>query len=708
MRCPSQFPTVMLVSLCLGAAAPSAEIPIIGVEDPAVSPDGRSLAIIYAGRALVIDTQTGGVIRGPGIGEVQEHPTWSPDGSEIAFSALVNDRFRLYTVPSSGGEAREIPATSGLETHARTPSWGGDRIVFVSQKLDGTASDLLVVDGTGVNPLTTHEAVDKMPAVSPDGKQVAFVSERSGDEEIWVIPIEGGDAIRLTFQDGEDLYPAWSPDGKRLVYSTERGGKRFMAVIDAAGGEPVVFHGDGGQPSWSRDGKTILLSKMTSSPPAYNGNPTRLADWNRSALFANHGAFELVRVQAPAPLEVATSVTLPPLESQGERNRRIYDEVVATQRRLYYKEGEKKSKWDATASDLRHAAEVATDDGELEAIVDRLVSERPAIRSEVRSSRGVVASAHPLATEVGLDVLRRGGNVVDAAIAVSFMLGVAEPDASGIGGDGMMLVHLVDREKTVAIDFKDQAPSRATRDNPALFDGGRSKNHGPASVNIPGPVAGMDLAFRKYGSGRITWADLVLPAARAAADGVEVTPGLASSMNIGKTYLEKYPAAAHIFLPEGTPVQAGEILVNADYARTLQTIAEEGADAFYRGSIAKAIAKDMRANGGIITFEDLAQYRAIERDPLVGRYRGLEVRTAPPPVSAGSSLIQMLQILDHHPFRQEAHYRADVDSFHFMVEAWKHTSRKRLVADPFVWDVRLERSAFPRMGRGPVRNDRSA
>jgi gamma-glutamyltranspeptidase len=645
--------------------------------------------MIYTGRTLVIDMKTGEVIRAPGTGEVQQHPTWSPDGSEIAFSALVEGRFRLYTFPSSGGEAREIPATSDLPTHARSPSWGGEGIVFVSQSLDGTVADLMVTDGTIITPLTTHEAIDKMAAVSPDGKKVAFVSERTGDEEIWVIPIEGGDAIRLTFESGEDLYPAWSPDGKRLAYSTERGGQRFLAVIDAAGGEPVVFHGNGGQPSWSRDGKTILLSKMPPSPPTYNGNPTRVADWNRRALFPNHEAFELFRVRAPLPLEVATSVALPPLESRRERNRRIFDDVAATQRRLYYRDGNRSKSWDDTVAGMSHTAEMAVDDEELEVIVDRLVSERPTIRNEARSPHGVVASAHPLATEVGLDVLRRGGNVVDAAIAVSFMLGVVEPDASGIGGDGMMLIHLVDREKTVAIDFKDQAPMRATRDNPALFDKGRSKTHGPAAVNIPGPVAGMDLAYRKYGSGRIEWKDLVLPASRAAAEGVEVTPGLASSMERGKTFLEKYPEAARIYLPDGKPIQAGDILVNSDYAHTLRTIAEEGADAFYRGSVAKAIAKDMRANGGIITFEDLAQYRAIEREPLSGHYRGYQIKTAPPPVSAGSSLIQMLQILDHYPLSPKAHYRMDTDSFHFMVEAWKRISRVRLVADPFVWDVDL-------------------
>jgi gamma-glutamyltranspeptidase/glutathione hydrolase len=199
----------------------------------------------------------------------------------------------------------------------------------------------------------------------------------------------------------------------------------------------------------------------------------------------------------------------------------------------------------------------------------------------------------------------------------------------------------------------------------------------------------MDLAFKKYGSGMIAWMDLVLPAARAAAEGVEVTPGLASSVAKGRQYLKLYPAAARIFLPNGKPIQAGDILVNEDYAKTLRTIAEDGAGAFYRGSIADAIVRDMTANGGIITAQDLAQYRAIEREPLVGRYRDYEILTAPPPVSGGASLIQMLQILDNYPIEKTAHYRSNVDSLHYMVESWKNISGERRVADPFIWDINL-------------------
>lgn len=690
MRLARVWLSLFFLAIIFYSTPLTSNTPTVGVEDPAISPDGQSLALIHSGRVLVSNLLGDEITRLSGVGEVQEHPSWSPDGNYIAFSALVTGRFRIYRVPSVGGTATEVPGMSELRGHARTPTWAGNDIVFVHEDLSGFRSDLMVVTPEGeLVELTTNEAVDIMPTVSPDGARVAFVSHRSGDEEIWLISIQGGEATRLTFHRGEDRHPAWSPDGQRLVYSTERGGERYLAAIDADGGEPTVFYRGGGQPAWSRDGRFIILAQLPSRPRVYNGNPQRLPEWERVTLFSHRGAFELFSVPAPSPQDRSVSVAFPALESRGERNRHVFDQVVTIHQRLYYPAGPSRETWDGVAEQLRPLAEKAEDDTELEAVVDQLILERPLIKEEAQSQRAVIASAHPLATEVGIDVLRRGGNVVDAAVAVSFMLGVVEPDASGIGGDGMMMIHLKDLEKTVAIDFKDQTPSRATADNPALFENGRLKTHGPAAVNIPGVVAGMGFAFEKYGSGVVGWADLIAPAARAAAEGVEVTLGLATSLAEGEAYLEKYPAAAQLLVPEGIPLGVGDILVNEDYARTLQEIADEGANAFYRGSIADAIVRDMKTNGGIITAQDLSGYRAIEREPLVGHYRNFAIKTAPPPVASGASLIQMLHILDHYPLDSDKHFRSSADSFHYMVEAWKNISRKRLVADPHHWEVDL-------------------
>ncbi len=286
---------------------------------------------------------------------------------------------------------------------------------------------------------------------------------------------------------------------------------------------------------------------------------------------------------------------------------------------------------------------------------------RPRRASSTTSSRGshscvrpsvsqdaMVVSGHRLASEAGARVLVQGGNIVDAAIAVSFALGVVEPDASGIGGDGMALLFLNGMREPVVIDYKDQSPIHATLTNAAIFRDGRLVGDGPAAANIPGVVAGMDHLYRRYGSGRFTWAQLMAPAITLAADGYELDEALPSTLREGRAILERWPEAARVYLPNGRVPRAGERFANPDYAATLRTLASEGAEAFYRGSIAKRIAADMEANGGIIGLEDLAQYQVIERSPVSGRFRGLQVFGAPPPVSTGTALIETLQILDRY------------------------------------------------------------
>ncbi|MGH9321645.1 MAG: gamma-glutamyltransferase, partial [Vicinamibacteria bacterium] len=578
------------------------------IRDPALSPDGRHLAIAVRGAIYVVDLESRESRPLSIRGTHQEHPSWSSDGDRLVFSALSEDRFRLFETSRDGSSISEIETESGPGLHAREPLLAGKSVVYVRQSMDGLRSDVIVLEGEAARVLAGHESRDRMPALSPGESRVAFVSDRSGDDEIWVVPLEGGESLRLTYHEGEDLFPSWSPDGSRIAYSTERGGERYLAVIDAAGGEPSVFHRGGGQAVWLPGGGAMMVAPIPSLPPVYNGNPFLPLDWPGVQELGFEESLGLARIPAPRPLEELSWIPVPELEGREARNLRSFDAVVETHRRLYDPAGDSRNRWEAQAERARPNALTADSVSELEAVVDELVAERPLIKSEGFSRRAVVASAHPLATEAGLAVLSRGGNVVDAAIAVSFMLGVVEPDASGIGGEGMMLVHLEDRGETVAVDFKDQVPMHATADNAAIFDGTRLKSHGPAAVNIPGVVAGMDLAYRKLGSGTISWAELIAPAIRAASDGVPVTPGLASSIAEGERFLKKYEAAAAIYLPGGKPLRPGELLVQADYARTLSAIAEEGASAFYQGDIAKAMARDMRANGGVLTEEDLAQY----------------------------------------------------------------------------------------------------
>jgi gamma-glutamyltranspeptidase len=248
----------------------------------------------------------------------------------------------------------------------------------------------------------------------------------------------------------------------------------------------------------------------------------------------------------------------------------------------------------------------------------------------------------------------------------------------------------------IVIDYKDQTPAHATTDNAKIFRDGRLVADGPAAVNIPGVVAGMDLLYRKYGSGRVAWADLVAPAIAHAEQGFVLDAALPTSLAEGRPFLEKYPEASRIYLPNGRVPRAGDRFVNRDYAATLRAIAADPSS-FYRGAIARQIADDMAANGGIMTYEDLGQYRAIERKPLTGRFRGHLLYSAPPPVATGATLIETLQILDRYKPETTsggttppgARFTTDPEYFHYLIEAWKVRDSLRRIADPAHWTVDL-------------------
>jgi gamma-glutamyltranspeptidase len=339
----------------------------------------------------------------------------------------------------------------------------------------------------------------------------------------------------------------------------------------------------------------------------------------------------------------------------------------------------------------RPEAEAARTDRALEDVVDRIVAEQPLIKPAVTSSRAVVVSGHPLASEAGRVALARGGNIVDAAVAVAFALGVVEPDASGIGGDGQAVLFLRGMPAPTVIEYKDQTPRAATVDNPKIFQGGRLVGDGPASANIPGVVAGLDYLHSRYGSGRLTWGELIEPAIRYAEDGFRLDQALPSSIAEGRQFFQKYPTASRIYLPGRRVPKPGDRFVNRDYGATLREIARDGANTFYRGAIARRIAADMEANGGLITFDDLAQYRAIERMPVSARYRGHVLYTAGPPVGAGVSLLEALQILGHYEAKAGATVATDADYWHHSIEAWKVRDRITRIADPAHWAIDFER-----------------
>jgi gamma-glutamyltranspeptidase/glutathione hydrolase len=250
----------------------------------------------------------------------------------------------------------------------------------------------------------------------------------------------------------------------------------------------------------------------------------------------------------------------------------------------------------------------------------------------------------------------------------------------------MAVLYLKGMTEPIAIDYKDQVPIHATRDNPLLT---ASAGDGPSAANIPGVVAGLDLLYRNYASKRIPWSELVAPAIEYAESGYELDSTLPTTIAEGRRFFEKHRSSARIYLPDGRMPKAGDRFVNGDYAATLKTIAKDGADSFYRGSIARRIADDMARNGGLITVDDLAQYRAIERRPLSGRYRGHQIYSAPPPVSTGATLIETLQILENYTPKAGTTYASDADYLHFAVESWRVRDQGPRIADPALWDVNL-------------------
>ena len=265
----------------------------------------------------------------------------------------------------------------------------------------------------------------------------------------------------------------------------------------------------------------------------------------------------------------------------------------------------------------------------------------------VRAKNGMVTSQSFIASQVGADVLWDGGNAVDAAIATAFALAVVHPTAGNIGGGGF----LISRPATGAamtFDFREMAPARAT---PEMFlkDGkydAELHHNSHVAVGVPGTVAGLYLAYQTHGSQKLPWRRLVEPAVVLAREGFIVTDGLARSLKGVLPRMQKYPASLAQFSRKGVPYEMGDILRQTDLADTLERIMEQGPRGFYEGATARMIAKEMKANGGLITEDDLGNYSAKQRAPLTGKYRGYDVIAMPPISSGGTALIEMLNVLE--------------------------------------------------------------
>jgi len=322
---------------------------------------------------------------------------------------------------------------------------------------------------------------------------------------------------------------------------------------------------------------------------------------------------------------------------------------------------------------------------------DLPIIEYQSINHPVIDDYGMVVSQRKIASEVGAQILKDGGNAVDAAVATGLALAVVLPRAGNIGGGGFMIIHLKDKNETIAIDYREKAPSGAFRDLFLDEEGNYDKKKAQFSLlsaGVPGSVAGFHHALINYGT--LSWEEILKPAIKLAEEGFEIPHDLANTL-ASKRYrarLSSNEAAAKVFYKEDKSLYvAGEILIQKDLARTLKLLSELGPDAFYKGEIAELIVKEMQKNGGLITLQDLKNYNIVEREPLVGDYKDYKIVSMPPSSSGGTHLIQMLNMLEEFPIKEMGFGSAE--SIHILAEVMKraYADRSKYLGDTDFYKV---------------------
>lgn len=313
----------------------------------------------------------------------------------------------------------------------------------------------------------------------------------------------------------------------------------------------------------------------------------------------------------------------------------------------------------------------------------------------VRATHGMVVAQEPIAADVGLAVLRNGGNAVDAAVAVGFALAVTHPFAGNLGGGGFMLVRLADGTSDF-LDFRECAPAKASRDMYLDANGNPTRDSivGWRSAGVPGSVAGFETAHRKFGSK--PWADLLAPAVKLASDGFPVSAPFAASLNAPHNNLQLDPESRRIFLRDGNAFKSGDTLKQPELAATLARIQHEGAKDFYQGRTATLLAAAMAAHGGLITLDDLNRYKVGERSPLTGEYNGFHIITAPPPSAGGIGLLQIMGMLEGTNYQTDG--PDSPKAVHYEAEAMRrfYADRSQYMGDPDFYTVPVKMLLDPK------------
>ena len=686
----------MQILLLVAAINQAATLP--PVRDPSFATDGR-LAVSFEGDLWIRDA--GGrrwsrLTSGPGW---DRQPAWSPDGQSIAFVSDRQGGAAIFRVTIRSGSVDRL--TNGSVPDAE-PAIGHDgSVAFVRGR--GDAARIWVRNPTGAEQrLTRTEQQERWPVASPDGRRVAYVQFADGARRLRVRPFAaspapasggrggrgsaGADPDSIVVADRAPERPTWSPDGDRLAfYSSSPRAGIYVAPTNGTYVNTVVLRR--GVPAWAPDGRTIIVAERGADEPGYNGDPDRAIDRVASESFTP-STQQLAVVSAPvAPDETPVNVPVAVTLNRATRNAEAFDRVWNRMDRVYFDAAgdERQTRWTALKDTYRTRALAATDDIALERVLYELSRARPPLRPDA-SGRAAVSSAHPVATEAGLEIFRKGGNAVDAAVAVSFALGVVEPDASGVGGYGEMLIQVPGLDKPTLIEFMARVPEEATLWNASLMENGRYPSDGPVLAMVPGTVHGMHTAWTRHGSKKVAWADLLAPAIRAARNGYEVSEGLATTLQRERATFAKYESSKALFFKDGKPKLAGDTIKNPDLAWTLEQIARAGADGFYRGAVAERLVSDLRGKGSAIRLTDLSRYFAAEREPLTTTYRGTTVYSAAPPVSGGTTLVAQLNLLEQ--FQQPKLYTDDAATLHAMVTAWQLVpSGRGRTGDPSLWPV---------------------
>ena len=676
----------LLTSLLVQAATPDSAA-VLGARTPAYAPDGR-IALSIDGH-LYLQRAVGAPLVALTSGSSWDRdPAWAMDGASIVFASDRSGNYDLWRVAiSADGVAGPLSRLTTSSMSETQPSVAADgRIAFVRGSGGATRVWLRDVDGSEKR-MTTAGQTERTPRFSRDGKRVAYLAINEAGRRVLLTTLGAGARETTLSSDATSEDVAWSPDD-RVAISTRNG----ILVVPSTGSYANFATTLHGNIAWSPDGKTFAIAVVDEVNVAYNGDPDRGSD--RAAVIRpldaaarTRGVDRLHLVAAPAPLGTASVQTLAlATRDRAQRNGDAFDRVWDRSTRLYFVvQDARRTQWDAIKTSMRPRAVAAQTDDELEAVIHDALKARPTLR-EPASGRAAVSSAHPVSTEAGLEILRKGGNVVDAAVAVSFALGVVEPDASGVGGYGEMVIALKSRATPTVIEFMSRVPEDAGLSNTSLMVNGRYPADGPVLVNVPGTTAGMYAAWQKYGSKTVPWADLLAPAIRAARNGYEVSQGLATTLATEREHFAKYEGSRALFFRNGDPLQAGDSLKNPDLAWVLEQIAKNGADGFYKGEVASKWVSDLHGKGNAMKASDLARYFAPERDAVSGTYRNYTIYSSAPPVSGGAELVARLNLLEQYPAPKN--YRDDASSLNAALTAWflVPSSRNR-IADPALWPI---------------------